>query len=502
MLKLYFFFHSVFPRSFTGEATSYTATSDDFFCKNRDGLRPFLTREENAFMKSHFHFISSSTEYASALNPNENTTMTYEHRTPSICYRNTTSLPYRGETRPSGIPVDRGCGFDEYCSCSARYGLIPSSNEELSLMTNRNHEITNPNLRVPGCQHSTKTIFKENTSQYTEVDKEFIGSDCFLEGFVPPSRQTENNLVIMEGCGRFHQSQEQVSEIPRMTLHEQCHSLCLPEKSPFVISTCDREVESHRTGSVVPCDSTSAFGTQGKQELGCADPSSVKRKSTTVTEHYPYPQRQRKRHCVGDDTNEIMKHQVPNKITHVNDARKTHPCEPLPMGSWRRKDTNLKINESCEISRSLEITESHDQASAITSGNKTSGAITSDTITSATIITSAANTSATECKPGSKTRKSENLSIMIDLTNETNKKVIKSDVGQISHQDPNGRKPSERKDINEVIKTVKPIQRELLESGKTSLKSGVAFDHHSMPRLIGVLPSATATVISSLKVGK
>lgn len=160
--------------------------------------------------------------------------------------------------------------------------------------------------------------------------------------------------------------------------------------------------------------------------------------------------------------------------------------------------SSAHVNQSYGVRKSLEIGKSLDRTSAITSGNVALDITTSGALTFDTAITSARNS-----KPGSNDTKSTNQPMIIDLTNETDNKGTNTVTSRAGDQDSDDAKSTERrKDIDEIISTVKPIQRDLLESDKASLKSGVAFDHDLMPRLIGVLPSAAANVISSLVTDK
>lgn len=529
-----------FPCLSTMKAKSYSTASDDFFRKNRDGLGLFLTREEKAFMNSQFCHVSSSTECAIALKPKESTTVTYHHVAPSICSRKTTAL-----SLPSRTPVAHNCGLAGPCCGSTRRGLVSYCNDKLPLPANCNHEITNLCMRVS--QHSTKAIFNEGASQYEETGKRCAAKDGSIEGCISPVRQTDKSMVTvyqaspnaMKGCG-LHCSQEQTG----MILREQCLSSRLPQKStPILTSTCNGEEKRPRICSVDFNYSLTDSGTQGKQgiDMGNAASLSVKRKSVPVADRDHYTEQKRKRYYLGDNALEIMKDQASIEVSNPKDACKTPLSEPLPEDCLYSKDANLRIRRFSELSRSLEVLPSTSQVKAITSQTLTftkntlgtfpssahvnqsygvrksleigksldrtsaitSGNVALDITTSGALTFDTAITSTRNSKPGSNDTKSTNQPMIIDLTNETDNKGTNTVTSRAGDQDSDDAKSTERrKDIDEIINTIKPIQRDLLESDKASLKSGVAFDHDLMPRLIGVLPSAAANVISSLVTDK
>lgn len=460
-------------------------------------------------MNSQFCCVSSSTENGIALKPNHSTAVTYHH-------------------------LGRDCGIADSCYGSTRRGLMSSRNEQLPLTTNCNHEITNLCMKV--CQHSTKTTFNKVTNQHKETGKSCTAKDGSIEGCASPVRQTDGILTISQACpdvmegSVFHSSQEQKPSIPGVINQEHCPSSCPSQKpTPSLISTCNEEEKRHRICSVNLCYS-SADGIQGKpgNGMGRADFLSFKRNATTAADRDNYPEQQRKRHCSGDDVLGIIDDQVSSEVSNPKDACKTPLSQPHPDKRLYGKDTSLKVKRFGELSRLPEMTPSPSQVKAITSqtltsANNTFGTFTSSVhvnqsyeikksleignspnrisanITSSGALTSDIAITSTNSKARSNKITPTNQPIIIDLTDETENKRTNSEVCRSGDQDPNDARLFERrKDIHEIINTAKPIQRDLLESDKAPLKSGVAFDHDSMPRLIGVLPSATANVLSSL----
>ncbi|KAJ7384267.1 hypothetical protein OS493_022901 [Desmophyllum pertusum] len=401
----------------------------------------------------------------------ENTTLTYQHRNPSVCVRNSTGIP--GILPLSGVPVVPSPAFSENCCSNARNGPMASFPEMLPSIATTSHEQETMTASVPGCSYPANTNFKESTGQYIFRDEGIVGDPSSLERFVPPTSQVENRLDRSSCCDITGDDQAKLRK--NILKGHLCEYQSFGEKpsSRSLTSSSSHEGVNHSTGSADICDST------GKDvvhpDLSSTDLCPVKRKPRSTSEHVGYLQGKFKRQCVGDYINGIHDAEAANETSDVNP----------PISNSCDNDASFNINESRDTRRSREITKppNQDSMEKITSGTITSGNITSGT------VREPGSTALTEAQP-----------IIIDLTDDNNNAEVKQRVLEVGDQAPNGRdKPPERKDIDDVIKTVKPVQRRLLNNGRASVSDGCALDHDSMPRLIGVLPSAMATAISSLR---
>ncbi|XP_078379173.1 uncharacterized protein LOC144662273 isoform X1 [Oculina patagonica] len=443
--------------SFTTEMASFKS-ADNFF------LRPFLTREEYAYWNSRFCCVSSSCSFVYATNPKDSATVTSDEHTTS-CVRNATELPCCDGRRPSGFPAVHGNGLNKNGCSDTRNGPMPCFPEFISSSTS--HGIMN--ARKSQCPYSTNTSIKGIASQ----DKEFNGNPPSLEHLVPRTSQKANHLNRPYCCDTremygVHQESTPTKLREEMYGEYLCGDKSFDGKLPLVPSSSHEGVNP-KTGPAISCDSSSAYGVHS--ELGSADRCQIKRKTASPSEHDHYSQGKCKKHCIGHDVNGFHVFQAPSEIKDANETWKPYQSHP-PISSCCSKDARDTIDESRDTrkSRFQDCVE------------KEINTITSET----------------RCKPGSNTL-TETEPIIIDLTHDNSSFALKSRVPQVRDQVPNGRnKPLERKDIHEVIKTVKPVQRKLMTNKTASDSDGCAFDHDSLPRLIGVLPSAMATMMSSL----
>lgn len=479
--------------SSTMEMTSYNST-DNFF------LRPFLTREEYAYWNSHFRRVSSSYSY-----PKDNTTVTCDESWTS-CVSNATGVPCCDGRRPPGGPAVHGNGFSENCCSNSRKDempcfpeFIPSTtshkimnarkcqcpyctNKRIKEKVNQNDEfVENPSFHdhfVPGsnckmcqCPSCTNKGINEMANQYNEVDK----NPTSIQHFVPRTRQTGDHLNRSNYCcdtreGRgAHQESTPANLREKMYGKHLCGDITFGE-NPSLVLTSGHEGVNPNNGSGVPFDSISAHSMHSG--LGSRECCSVKRKSTSPLENDRYAQRKCKKRFIGHDVNGIHDLKAPREIKDAYKNLKLYQSQPSPISSCCIKDTRYQISESHDIRKSRELTTpplqdcTEKKTSAITSGT---GCLT------------------------------ETETIIIDLSHESSDTALKKCDPQVDDQTPNGRnKPLERKDIGEVLKTTKPVQRKLMTSDKTSVSNGCAFDHDSLPKLIGVLPSAMATMMSNL----
>lgn len=423
----------------SSEVTNYN-TPDDFF------LRPFLTREEFAYWNSHFCRVPSSRSFVRASNPQDTTTMTSGHHMTS-CVTNVTDTPCCDERHQTGVPAVHDLSTN--CWSNTRCGEMP--------------------------------CFPENIPS-SSVEKGFAGNPVCLEHLVPCTShayQDGNHLDLSTNCCETTESyfvQQEVEPTKLKGRYFVYGDESFGKKPPPFTSSGYQEVHP-RTGSAVLSDSMSAYGVHS--EFRSTNSFPAKRKSIGTSKYEKFPQEKRKRPCVSDEVNGIQQDQAPIKIEHKNETWNAHQNKRPRISGYRCKDARCKINESSNVRKSREITmppvqDCVEQSIDITiSGDSTSG-----------------------CKPGSKTFK-ETQPTTTDLTGNNSDAAFKSRVLQAGDQIPNGRNKSpERKNIDEVIKTTKPVQRKLMTNDKTG---GCAFDHDSFPKLVGVLsPFAVATVMSSL----
>ena len=434
-------------------------------------LRPFLTRDEYAYWNSHFCSVSSSCSFVCDTNPKDTTSATSDERMTS-CVRNATGLPYCDGRRPSGVPVDHRNVFSDNCCNNVRKSM-PCFQEFIPSTTN--HEIMNASKRQ--CPCCTNTNIKESANQ----DTVFVGNSPSLQHLVPRTSQTENRLNRPTYCCHTRQGYDVYQESTPAKLREKMYGQFLfgdksyGENLPRV-SSSGHEGCNPKAGSAAPYDSTSAYGVHS--ELRSADCGTIKRKAVSPSEHERYSQGKCKKHCIGDDVNGSQFFQAPNANKNSNETWKHYQSEAPPISSCCIKNARRTINESRDIRKSCEMTTSPVQDCSEKKITPT--------------------TSGSGCKPGSQTL-TETEPVLVDLTHDNSDVALKSHVSQVDDQILNGRnKPLERKDIDEVIKSAKPVQRKLMTNERTTGSDGCAFDHDYLPRLIGVLPSAMATMMSSL----
>ena len=453
-------FHSHVVASSSSEMTNCN-TSDAFF------LRPFLTREEFEFWNSHFCRVPSSRPFVHASNPKDTSVVTSgQHMT--SCVTNAIGTQCFDDRHKVGAPTVHGLSSN-FCS-NTRSGEMPCFPEHIpsSIATN----CDTVNAKVCGkCPYSTNTSAKENGAS---LEKANPGNPRCLEHSVPCSSQTGqtgNHLDISTDCcdsteGYFVQ---QEAEPKQKEMYLVCGDESFGKKASPFSSSGHREVYP-RTGSAVLADST-AYGIQSV--LGSTNSFPAKRKSISTSKHDKFPQGKKKRLGTRDEVNGSQQDQVcmSSKIVDSNETWNSQQSKRSLISGCHCKDARCKINDSRGMSKSCEIT-----TAPVISGDSTYGS---------------------ECKPGSKSFK-ETQPTTIDLTENISAVALKSHVWQVDDQIPNGRnKPLERKSIDEVIKTTKPVQRKLMTNDRTG---GCAFDHDSLPRLIGVLsPIAIATVMSSVE---
>lgn len=462
-------FHSHVVASSSSEMTNYN-TPDAFF------LRPFLTRDEFEFWNSHFCRVPSSGSFMRTSNPKDTSAVTScQHMTSYVT--NAIESQCFDDRHKIGSPAVLGLSLN-YCSNTRSGemlcfpGHIPSS-----IATN----CDTVNAKVCGkCPCSTNTSAKENGAS---LEKANPGNPCCLEHSVPctsQTGQTGNHLDISTDCCDSTESYfvQQEAEPKQKEMYLVCADGSFGKK-PYAFSSSGHRKVYPRTGSAALADST-AYGIQSV--LGSTNCFPAKRKSISTSKQDKFPQGKKKRLCTRDEVNGSQQDQVSSKIVDSNETWNSQQSKRLLISGSHCKDARCKINDSRGMRKSNEITMEpvtdvlEENVNTVISGDSTYGR---------------------ECKPGSKTFK-ETQPTTIDLTENISDVALKSRVWQVDDQIPNGRnKPLERKSIHEVIKTTKPVQRKLMTNDRTG---GCAFDHDSLPRLIGVLsPLAIATVMSSVE---
>ena len=394
------------------------------------------------------------------------------------CVTNATGIQtFCDKRHQTGVPAVHGLNPNN-CS-NKRSSEMPCfpENKQLSIATRRETVDT----KVPGhCPYSTNTGVKENAS----LEKGYPGNPFCLKHLVPCTSQTDqngNHLDLSTNCcdtteGYIAQQEVEPTKLKgRYFVHG---DESFGKKPPPFIFSGHQEVYPS-TGSAVLSDSMSVNGLHS--ELGSTKSFPAKRKSIDTSKHENFPQGKQKRPCVSDDVIRIQQDQAPIKIVSKNETWNAHRSKRPQISGCRCKDArSCRINESRDVRKSREITMPPVQDCVEQSIDSTmSGDITFG------------------CKPGSKTFK-EAHPTAIDLTGNNSDATFKSRVPQIGDQIPNSwNKSLERKNLDEVIKTTKPVQRKLMTNDKTG---GCAFDHDSFPKLVGVLsPFAIATVMSSLE---
>ncbi|KAJ7384271.1 hypothetical protein OS493_022905 [Desmophyllum pertusum] len=148
-------------------------TSPGFF------LRPHLTREEYAYWNSRFRLRSSSCALpcACASNPRDNTTVTYQHREPSVCARNATGFPSYGRKPPCGNPPVRSSSTSEgFCKNS---GCVPKPCDPPKNASSTNSGIRRTKANAIGCHYPTNTSPNlKGASESIFRDKRFVETTC------------------------------------------------------------------------------------------------------------------------------------------------------------------------------------------------------------------------------------------------------------------------------------------------------------------------------------
>ena len=279
-----------------------------------------------------------------------------------------------------------------------------------------------------------------------------------------------NHLNSSPRCCSYGVNQESEAAELRRKISEQY--LCGDqsyEDNPSALTTSKRD-ENSKTGCADRCDPNGVHTLHS--ELG----SPGKRKSTSLSEQGNYRQGQCKRPRVGDDAIH-QKQQPSNKTIDLNDTLESFLKGPLPVGSSYGKEASLKINEARGIHGMARLpgvagTRVQDDHHA---GKKFSS-INFDR----------------NHEPGSKSFTRDHP--LIDPTDSRDDVALKSRVLHVEEMAPN-----KRKDVDQVIKTAKPVQRKLVRNNKSSLCGSYALDYDSLPKLISVLSPPMAKVASTLK---
>lgn len=263
------------------------------------------------------------------------------------------------------------------------------------------------------------------------------------------------------------------------------------EENPATLSTSTHH-EDLKTGPADPCNPSNTSVTSS--ELVTADHCPLKkRKPTSGSENVSYPKENGKRTRVCDDVEETNKAQEPNGTIDLNDTLTNFLNGlSLPRSICRGKNVSFKINESRGKRRLRGMKKSRGASKGGVQGRpggKNNTSITSDG----------------RCEINS--AKKANYEYGVETHCITQPKIVrtfsladvevKSRDGELALND--GNKPPERNHIGDVINAEKPVQRGLLKNTKSSLRGSYALDYESLPKLVSVLSSPMAKVVSNLK---
>lgn len=466
--------------------------SDGFF------LRPFLTREEYSYWNSHFGGLSSSCACSCActLNPKDNTTVTYNHTKPSVCARNATGIPCRRPPFGDRPVVRAKRTSDGFCS---KTGFVtkPSVPEKVASTASCGRIEAN----ALGCYYSMDT--RSNMKRPSECvlkDKGVVASPSPDKRSILPPRQTGSSCLkrLSNRGGSTKGSGVHQTLSPELRRRISERYLCGDksfEENPTALSSPTRH-EDVKNRSADLCDPSNTLVTSS--ELVAADGCLVKRKSTSGSENVRYPQENCKRQCVRDDMEGINEVQAPNETIDLNDTLSSFLNGPLPRSIYHCKDASLKINESRGMRRSRGIRRSRGmRRSRGIAKRRVQGRPAGKDITSITSDDRCETNSAKKAnyEPGVETHNITQPKIV--RTYSLAEVAVKSREGNQTLND--GNKPSEKKNIGDVINAEKPVQRGLLKNTKSSLCGSYALDYESLPKLISVLSSPMAKVVSNLK---
>lgn len=463
---------------------------DDFF------LRPFLTREEFSFWNSHFGGLSSSCSSsasscgwscACALNTKGNTTVTYQHMKPSVCARNGTGQPC---TKPL---LGTKSISDGFCSDT---GLVTKPSVPKKVASTASCARMEANAL--GCYYSmsTSSNMKSPSGCTLNKDKGVFNSPSADGRSILPPHQTgssrlnsfSNNGNSTRGCG----VQQPLTPELRRRLSERylCGDMSF-EENPVTRSTSTHH-EDPKTGSADPCNPSNTSVTSS--ELVTADHCPLKkRKPTSGSENVSYPKENGKRARVCDDVEETNKAQEPNETIDLNDTLTNFLNGlSLPRSICRGKNASFKINESRGKRRSRGMKRSRGVSKRCVQGRPAGKNNTSITSDGRCEINSAKKANyehgvETHCITQPKIVRTFSLADV----------EVKSRDGELALTD--GNKPPERKHNGDVINAEKPVQRGLLKNTKSFLRGSYALDYESLPKLVSVLSSPMAKVVSNLK---
>lgn len=482
-----FFTHLVSPSPFTANVTSYNG-SDAFF------LRPYLTREEYAYWNSHLSRLSPSCacSCACASNPKDNTIVTYHHTEPSVCVQNVThvqnvtGLPCRTPAFSDGPGVLGKNTSKGFCRNT---GFVPKPPVPEKVVSNAICGRMQAN--VPICHSSKNTSCNvRSTSEYISKDKGFVKTPSSQERSIPLPHQTGSSSPkrgpdcrdSTKGHGA-HQALSAESR-RRISLRYLCGDKSF-EENPSALASPTRD-ENVKTASTGLCDSTGTIAVRSNTESAASQP--VKRKSTSVSEH---EERNCKRQCFGDDEHGINEAEAPNETIDLNDTLKSFLTVPLPKGNSHGKSESFSNDESRGMRKSRGVNRSRGMARTRVQGRcagKNINTISSDGQCEINNVKKAnfeqGSETITRAQPKSA------------LTNGLTDVAVKTRCGDEALND--GNKPSERKNNGNVTNKAKPVQRTLLKNTKSPLSGSYALDYESLPKLISVLSSSMAKVVSSL----
>ena len=457
----------------TVNVTRYNAP-DAFF------LRPHLTREEYAYWNNHLSRLSPSCacSCARASNPKDNTIVTYYHTEPSVCVQNVTVLPHKTPAFRNG-PVVRGKSASE--GFHRNTGFAPKRPVHEKVVSIASCGGMKADALV---YHSSKNTSSNmgNIGECISKDKGFIGTPSSRERSIAILRQTGRSSPKRSPNRRDstngHGVHQVLSPESRRRISERY--LC-GDKSFEEIPSAPASTTRHENVKTGLCDSTRTFGARS----GSVDSRPVKRKSTSVSEH---EEGNCKRQCLGDDELRMNEAEAPNETIDLNDTLKSFLDGPHSRDNCPGNNESFNIDGSRGMQRSRRVNWSRGMAGACVQGRCAAEDINSDDRCEIIGVNEADYESVSKTITINQPKTA--------LTDGLADVAVKSRSGDKALN--YGNKPSERKVSGDVINTAKPVQRKLLKNTKSSLCGSYALDYESLPKLISVLSSSMAKVVSSL----
>ncbi|XP_022791190.1 uncharacterized protein LOC111330582 [Stylophora pistillata] len=414
-------------------------------------LRPHLTREEYAYWNSNFcHFLHSC----------DRRTVTYQHKEPSYCVRRIDKgLPCRSERTPDPccdqMVLSRGtCAGLQHSKVK-----FASKPEEKMNVDARTYSSPRPRYAGP---------VLENGKKHQTISK---GNVCFKKNSifkrsVPSLRRTKGKHSDDTPDHDIHGVNEQ-SKAAELRKRLSELYLCGDqsyEDNPSALNTSKR-AEKFKTGSAEFGDATGTYA------VSSALSSHSKRKSSSLSEHDSHHEGKRKKQRVSDDVSEKMQKTSNNSID-LNDTLESFLKNSSSFLGSFTEEASRKRSETPKMSR-LSGMEEETVHGDLHMGEKSNP----------------------PNFDGNQDRKIRDATGDLSSTNSADDVTMNSQVLRAKKVIPK----EKCKNVSEVIKTTKPVQRKLVKNSKSSLHGSYALDYDCLPKLVNVLSLPEAKVSSSLK---